>query len=289
MNQIDLHMHSTCSDGTMTPRELIVYAKEKGLRTISVTDHDTISHIKDVLTAAAESDIEVIPGIEVSAEYDARGTMHILGYYIDPENDEIYDMLQDFRDGRDERNPKIIARLNELGLKIEYKDILKESAGQSVGRPHIARVLVNKGYVKDTKEAFDVYLAKGALAYFDRVRFSPEKIISVIHASGGLAFLAHPKQLGIKNRAELETLIEQLIVYGLDGIEVYSSCHMPKNIKLYLDLAKKYDLLISGGSDFHGGTKGYIDMGSIGDAIQLEYAIVEQMKARLKTRQESKS
>lgn len=282
MNQIDLHMHTTCSDGTMSPQEIIAYAKEKGLRTISVTDHDTISHIKEVISAATGSGIEVIPGIEVSAEYDSRGTMHILGYYIDPDNDELYAMLKDFRDGRDTRNPQIVARLNELGLAIEYKEVLKEGAGQSIGRPHIARVLLKKGYVRSTKEAFDRYLAKGAPAYFDRVRFFPEKIISVIHAAGGLAFLAHPKQLGIKNTPELERLVSQLITYGLDGIEVYSSCHQPKNIKTYLDIAKKYDLLVSGGSDFHGGTKEYVDMGCIGDAVELEYALVEKMKARLK-------
>jgi predicted metal-dependent phosphoesterase TrpH len=282
MNEIDLHMHTTCSDGTMTPRQIIAHAKAKGMKVISVTDHDTISHISDILREAEGSGIEVIPGTEVSAEYDSRGTMHILGYYIDPTNDEIYIMLQQFRDGRDERNPKIIERLNELGVNIDYSDVLKEAAGQSVGRPHIARVMLNKGYVSSTKEAFDRYLAKGAPAYFDRVRFYPERIISVIHAAGGLAFLAHPKQLGIKKKDELEKLLIELMQYGLDGIEVYSSCHSAKDIAIYLELARKYDLLISGGSDFHGLLKDHIDMGCVGGDGQLDYAMVEKMKQRLK-------
>jgi predicted metal-dependent phosphoesterase TrpH len=225
--------------------------------------------------------VEIIPGIEVSAEYDSRGTMHILGYFVDPENDEIFAMLQEFRDGRDARNPKIVKKLNELGLAIEYQEVLKEAAGQSVGRPHIARVLVNKGYVKNTKEAFDKYLAKGAPAYFDRVRFYPEKIIQVIHTAGGLAFLAHPKQLGLSNKEQLDRLIAQLVSYGLDGIEVYSSCQSKKDNKQYLALARKYDLLVSGGSDFHGLTKEHVDMGFMGDGVSLDYSIVEKMKERL--------
>lgn len=282
MNTIDLHMHSTCSDGTMTPIQLVEHAAKLCMTVISVTDHDTLSHVKDVMREAERKEIEVIPGIEVSADYPGNGTMHILGYFIDPDNDEIYNMLKKFRDGRDERNPKIIEKLNELGLKIEYSEILKEAAGQSVGRPHIARVMLNKGYIKNTKEAFTKYLAKGAPAYFDRVRFSPEEIISVIHAAGGLAFLAHPKQLGNLNSRELEKLIAELIVKGLDGIEVYSSCQNKKDVKIYKSLAEKFNLLISGGSDFHGITKEYIEMGFLGEGVTLEYSVITAMKNRLK-------
>jgi len=284
MNTIDLHMHSTCSDGTMTPRQLVAHANKLGMTVISVTDHDTICHVKDVQFEAEQQGIEIISGIEVSAEYEGRGTMHILGYFIDPENDDIFDMLKKFREGRDERNPKIVEKLNELGVKIEYTDVLKEAAGQSVGRPHIARVMLQKGYIRNTREAFDKYLAKGAPAYYDRVRFYPEKIISVIHAAGGLAFLAHPKQLGIMNVRELEALVQKLISQGLDGIEVYSSCQNKKEVKIYRTIAEKFDLLVSGGSDFHGITKEHIEMGYIGEGASLDYSVIDAMRARIKSR-----
>mgnify|MGYP006286122701 FL=1 len=281
MNRIDLHMHSTCSDGTMTPSEIVDYAARRGMRIISITDHDTVAHVKEALLAAEERSVEMIPGIEVSAEYESRGTMHILGYFIDHTNEDMNKMLRRFREGRDERNPKIVSRLNELGLDIEYKDVLKEAAGQTVGRPHIAQVLVDKGYVRNSKEAFTKYLAKGSPAYFDRIRFYPDTIIDIIHKAGGLAFLAHPKQLAISDDTRLEELVRSLISFGLDGIEVYSSCHNKKERALYERIAEQYDLLISGGSDFHGVTKEHIELGYIGNGIEMKDRVVTKMKERL--------
>ena len=281
MNRIDLHMHSTCSDGTMTPSEIVDYAARRGMRIISITDHDTVAHVKEALLAAEERSVEMIPGIEVSAEYESRGTMHILGYFIDHTNEDMNKMLRRFREGRDERNPKIVSRLNELGLDIEYKDVLKEAAGQTVGRPHIAQVLVDKGYVRNSKEAFTKYLEKGSAAYFDRIRFYPDTIIDIIHKAGGLAFLAHPKQLAISDDTRLEELVRSLISFGLDGIEVYSSCHNKKERALYERIAEQYDLLISGGSDFHGVTKEHIELGYIGNGIEMKDRVVTKMKERL--------
>ena len=280
MNTIDLHIHSTHSDGTLTPQKIVELALKEGMRVISVADHDTVTQVKEVAKAAEGADIEVISGVEVSADF-TEGTMHILGYGVDPDNDELYEMLQEFRRGRDERNPQIVEKLRELGIDIAYEEVLREAGGVAVGRPHIAQVLLKKKAVKTMKEAFDKYLAKGAPAYFDRIRFSSLKIISAIHNAGGLAFLAHPKQLRIDNKNNLDKLVQKLIDEGLDGIEVYSSCHSKEERKQYLKIAEKYDLLISGGSDYHGIDKDYINMGFVGDGIELDYSVVEKMKARL--------
>jgi len=281
VNTIDLHIHSNHSDGAYSPQEIVRIAEKKGLRAIAVADHDTISHIKPVLSAGEGASLDVLAGVEVSAEFRG-GTMHILGYFVDPDNNELYDMLNRFREGRDERNPQIIEKLNALGIMIDYEEVLQEAAGMSIGRPHIARVLVNKGVVSNMQEAFDKYLKKGAPAYVNRVRFSSQKIISVIKSAGGLAFLAHPKQLNMTDIKDLTALVEKLVHEGLDGIEVYSSCHTAEDIRTYETLTRTYDLLVCGGSDFHGISKPDIAMGFIGEGIELDYQIVEKMKARLK-------
>ena len=280
MNTIDLHMHSTHSDGSFSPGELVRLAEKKNLKVIAITDHDTVTHVKEALLAGEVSTVEVISGVEVSADF-SRGTMHILGYFIDPENDALYQMLGAFRKGRDERNPVIVEKLKALGIEIEYQEVLKEAGGVSVGRPHIAKVLLRKGVINTLQEAFNKYLAKGAPAYVDRTRFSSEEIINVIHEAGGLAFLAHPKQLKREDKRELIAVIDQLIAEGIDGIEVYSSCHTKKETKLYRKIAEEKNLLISGGSDFHGVVKKNINLGFIGPGINLDPGIVEEMKKRL--------
>ena len=284
MNTIDLHIHSTHSDGSYTPRELVKRAKKKGLHAISIADHDTITQIKESLEAGEKYRLEVIAGVEVSADFTG-GTMHILGYFVDPDDDGLFDMVSQFRAGRDERNPKIIEKLNALGADIAYEDVLREAGGLSVGRPHIARVLVKKGFVKSMEEAFRKYLAKGAPAYVNRVRFSSAKIISVIKQAGGLAFLAHPKQLRIGEIQQLQTLVEELIAEGLDGIEVYSSCHSKEETEAYKHIAHTYNLLISGGSDYHGASKPEVGLGYIGEGIELDRSLVDEMKKRLMSRE----
>ncbi len=281
MSEVDLHMHSTCSDGTMKPEELVELAEKKGLKAISITDHDTICHVKEVLAAAKDKSVEVIPGIEVSADFSG-GTMHILGYFINPDDEGLYEMLRNFRSGREERNPKIIEKLNQLGVDISYAEVLKVAGSSIVGRPHIARVLIEKGYAKNHREAFDLYLAKGAKAYCDRVRAEAKTIIGKIHGAGGVAVLAHPKQLNAPNSEALETIVVELIEYGLDGIEVYSSCQNKKESAEYLKVAEKLNLIVTGGSDFHGGNKTNITMGTLGKGVELGYSVVEEMKARLK-------
>jgi len=276
MNTIDLHIHSNHSDGSHTPREIVRMAEKKGMKTIAIADHDTLTHIKETRAASEEVGCEAFAGVEVSADFSG-GTMHLLGYFVDPDNDELFDMLDRFRGARNERNPKIIEKLNTLGCAITFEDVVREAAGSSVGRPHIARVMVRKGLVQNMEEAFQKYLAKGAPAYVNRERFPAQKIIQVIHRAGGLAFLAHPKQLNL-SIPDLHVLVGQLVADGLEGIEVYSSGHTREEMETYSVIAKEYNVLMSGGSDFHGSNKPDIDMGFVGEGIELDTNMVEKMK-----------
>ena len=279
MNYLDLHLHSTFSDGTHTPQELIKMAEKLGLKCISITDHDTVSHISPALAASKNSTVEVIPGVEVSADF-SPGTMHILGYGVDYTNNILQNMLLAYRAGREIRNPQIIKKLQENGCKITYEEIRSVANGETIGRPHIARVMVEKGFVSNIYEAFDLYLKKGALAYVDRVRFSSYEIINAIHNANGLAFIAHPKQLLCNNTTELYEIVTRLVAEGIDGIEVFHSSHKKKDIKIYQKIAENHNLLISGGSDFHGGNKTFPVFGSVGEGVCLGYDIVEKIKAR---------
>ncbi|MBU1862447.1 MAG: PHP domain-containing protein [Candidatus Omnitrophica bacterium] len=282
MNTVDLHLHSTYSDGTYTPAELIHMAEMKGMEAIGITDHDTINHIKEVHKLGAKAKLrDVLAGVEVSAEFSS-GTMHIVGYFVDPDNTDLCDMLNRFTAGRSERNPQIIEKLNALGVSITYDEVLKEANGASVGRPHIANVMVQKGAVRSMKEAFDKYLAKGAPAYVNRTRASSEKIIAVIKKAGGVSFLAHPRQLGVGKKKELERIVARLADEGLDGIEAYSSSHTREDVHRYEGLAQKYQLLLSGGSDFHGLGKEHIVLGFVGAGVTLSYDIIKKMKERIK-------
>ena len=188
---IDLHTHTTASDGSLSPSELVKAAADARLLAVAITDHDTIEGVEEAAQAGSDIGIEVVPGVEVSAEY-SPGQMHIVGLFIDHHNQELGTWLSGIQGGRDTRNPRIIARLQELGLPITMDEVVKVAGEGSVGRPHIARVMVAKGFVDDTQEAFDKYLAKGAPAYFDRLRATPEDSIRRIHSAGGLAILAHP-------------------------------------------------------------------------------------------------
>ncbi len=261
---VDLHTHSTASDGTMSPSEVVRLAKDSGLSAIALTDHDTVSGIAEACATAQTIGIDFLPGIEISAEFPPPGTLHILGYGIDPESAVLKEMTDSLLAGRDARNPKIVAKLNQLGITISMNEVEAEAGGDVIGRPHIAAVLVKKGYVSSVKQAFDQYLAQGAAAYFDKERLTPRRAIDLIHQSGGLAVLAHPIQLRLENDAQLHRVIKDLVDVGLDGIEVIHSDHNEDLIKKYSDIARQYNLLPTGGSDFHGLNKSDICIGFAG-------------------------
>ncbi|MDD5085720.1 MAG: PHP domain-containing protein [Candidatus Omnitrophica bacterium] len=281
MNKIDLHTHTTCSDGTLSPRELVRLAKSSGFKAIAITDHDTVEGNAEARETGTGEGLEVIEGVELSVEF-SPGTMHILGYFVNSVSPELTKSLDFVQRARRERNPKIVEKLRKLGLDISYEEVLKEAGGGQVGRPHFAGVLVKKGYVRDKGEAFARYLAKGRAAYVDKGRFAPREAAEIIHNSGGLVVLAHPSQLHIPTKENLRKLIDELVGYGLDGIEVYSSCHTRKEARLYAELAEEYKLFVAAGSDFHGDNSPGIKLGNVGPGVKVDYELVSLMKEAMK-------
>jgi len=259
-NFVDLHAHSNASDGTADPADLIALADAKKLAAIALTDHDTVAGLAQAGRAAEKfPHLRFVPGVEVSAAFP-RGTLHVIGLGIDPESQALSETLRVLVDSRNDRNPRIIAALRRLGIDISMDDVLACAGGHEgdtgiVGRLHIAEALRRKGCVRGAAEAFEKYIGEGRPAFVDKERLSPRQAISAIRSSGGLAVLAHPTQLGCKNRAQLERVVRELIGAGLDGIEVYHTDHTPQQTREYLALAEKYRLLVSGGSDFHGAAK----------------------------------
>ncbi len=258
---VDLHCHSTASDGTLSPTEVVRLAVRNGLTAIALTDHDTIAGVAEAAAEAQAGNLDFLPGIEISAEYPQPGTLHILGYGVDPGSGILRDMTSTLIQGRDHRNPKIIAKLRELGVAITMQEVEQQAGGAVVGRPHIAAILVAKGYVNSIKHAFDKYLAPGGLAYCDKERLSPRQALEMIHQSGGLPVLAHPIQLRTTNDAQLDRAVKDLVDLGLTGIEVIHSDHDADWIEKCTKLADRYGLLKTGGSDFHGSNKKDINLG----------------------------
>ncbi len=279
MNQVDLHMHTNHSDGTFRPRELVRHAKEKGLTCISVTDHDTMSSFDECADEAKKIGVELIPGIEISAQFEP-GTLHILGYFLDPGQSELQSTLASIQKARLERNPQIIQKLNQLGVSITLAEVEAESGGKQIGRPHFARVLLKKGVVKSMEEAFDKYLGKGQSAYIDKRRLSSRESIQRIRKAGGIAVIAHPKQMKLDEKS-LEKEFERLASEGLGGIEAYNSCQSAAEAGLYKRIAKRFNLFVTGGSDFHGTNKPDVQLGSLGNGAALGYEVIQQMKSSL--------
>lgn len=275
----DLHMHSTASDGTDLPSALAQLAVDNGLSAIALTDHDTTEGLAACGMACAELGISFVPGIEISAdpapirattpigdilEEDHAepmrfGTLHILGLFIRADDPGLLDIHHRIVEARLGRNPAIIAKLQELGVDISYREVqdLADSLQTTViGRPHIAQVLLKKGYVKSIQDAFRKYIGAGAAAYVRRDPLPPREAITAIHSAGGLAILAHPVQLRCANADDLEHAVTRLCVMGLDGIETHHSDHHPSDTERFISLANKLNLLTSGGSDYHGAAKG---------------------------------
>jgi predicted metal-dependent phosphoesterase TrpH len=260
---VDLHAHSTASDGTFPPADVVRLAKEAGLVGLALTDHDTVAGLAEASAEASRLGLAFVPGIEISAIPPVdNGTLHILGYGIDPQNAVLEEMARQLIDARDNRNPRIVARLRELGVDVTMDEALAQAQGGVMGRPHIAALLVKKGVVKTIKQAFDEYLGQGGKAYFDKERLTPRDAIGRIRQAGGLPVVAHPIQLRTSNDAQLQQVIKDLVDLGLAGIEVIHSDHGPAEVEKYTGLADRYNLLKTGGSDFHGTNKKDINLGT---------------------------
>jgi hypothetical protein len=278
MGYVDLHIHTTASDGVMSPSEIVRYAKAKGLQAIAITDHDTIEGLEEGLLEGERIDFEVIPGIEISAEH-CPGSMHLLGFFLDIHHPLLNERLGYLQKARAERNPKIVDRLNRLGIELTYEEVLKASGGGQVGRPHFAQVLLEKNYVRSFQEAFERFLKKGAPAYVDKFRFKAKEAIHFINEAKGVAVLAHPNTLNMNGYSELENLILRLTEEGLRGIEVYYPEHSVLEVAQYKTLAERYGLLMTGGTDYHGIEKNGLDIGVGRGDMRLPYSIVEGLKS----------
>ncbi|NLL31414.1 MAG: PHP domain-containing protein [Clostridiales bacterium] len=244
MNCADLHIHSSFSDGNLTPEEIVEAAKNNGLKAISITDHDCIS--SQYIIEKKYNDINIIPGIELSSEIDNL-EIHILGYYIDYHNENLISTVNKLSKERTKRIEKIISKLNENGINLSMEDI---DSTNSVGRSHIANAMVKKGYFDNYKSAFVNFLVKDKPAYVKGYKLNYKEAIKVIRDSGGIPVLAHPGQ--VYRGLAIESLIKELKFFGLMGLEVYHPSHLREDTNRFYNLAKKYKLLITGGSDYHG-------------------------------------
>lgn len=276
---IDLHTHTNASDGSLSPSALVNHARASDIEAIAITDHDTIDGLPEAIATGEKIGIEVITGLEISAEFNP-GSMHILGLLFDHNDPGLNDTLKDLQRSRAERNPKIIRNLVELGVPVTMEEVEEISGGGQVGRPHMAKALLNNGHVKSTQDAFDRFLKKGAPAYVDKDRLSPKESIDIIHNAGGMVFLAHPATLFI-NGSKRRALFDELKDYGLDGIEVYYSSHSVEDINSLLDNAEKRNFLICGGTDFHGDVKPKIKIGTGYGNLNIPYKVLENLKQHI--------
>lgn len=241
---VDLHAHTDCSDGTLSPSALIEEAVWKGLSAIAVTDHDSVSGIREASAKGYELSIEVISGVEISCEFNGL-ECHILGYCID-DLELISKILHPIIAKRRERMREMVDRINFLGMKLTYSEVEEQAPGEAIGRPHLARALVKKGYVKTIGQAFERYIGDGCSACVEKGRLAVQEAISTIHASGGLAVLAHP------NINDVLLSLPSFLQDGIDGLEVYYPTHSPEFVSLLESLALQHHLVMTGGSDFHG-------------------------------------
>ncbi len=276
---IDLHIHSLYSDGTATPEQLVRMAADLELRGIALTDHDTVEGINEFLAHGAQSEIQVIPGLEISATH-RDFSLHILGYGIDHTSSELVQWLERLQDGRKIRNEHIIRRLRKMGHDIRFEELQSVSRRGQAGRPHIARLMKNKGIVHSTGDAFSLYLRRGGPAWADRFSYSSAESIEMIHRAGGIAVLAHPGMLEQQTRA-LSLVVAELVERGLDGIEAYYPNHSPTMEKNLRALAGKYQLVLTGGSDYHGQHRTFSTMANAGSGFCPPDSLLEPLLKRI--------
>ncbi len=272
---IDLHTHSNCSDGTMTPCELVHHAKESGLSAISLTDHDCISGIGEAVSAGKELGVEVVPGIEFSVQSNTE--THILGYYINPEAEAISHTLPEILRVRNERTEDTARKLCELGFNITCEEARAKAGSDLVGRAHFAKVMVEKGYVSSVKEAFENYLGSGKPAFSSKQYLTAEDAVRVIKESGGVSFIAHLHLIRL-NDSDLFDFLKRMKEAGLSGIEGYYTEYEKEMHEKYMAMAKELSLAVSGGTDFHGKTKPHIKIGKGYGELQIPYSVLDEIK-----------
>lgn len=276
---IDLHMHSTFSDGTLTPEELVAEGHKAGLTVMALTDHDTTDGVARFVAAAQKVGIKTFTGVEVSSEF-SQGALHMLGYGIDPADQQLKQHLRWIRDGRNARNDEIMRKLHTLGIRITMSELRNYAKEEVVARPHFAQVLIARGLARDKKDAFEKYLGKGRPAYAERRRLSTEDTVELIRAAGGVPVIAHPFTLNLSKTA-MRQLLGHLRDVGLLGLEVYYSEHTADMEKEFGRLAKEFGLVGTGGSDFHGANSPAIRLGRGFGSLVVPQDAVDRLEALL--------
>jgi predicted metal-dependent phosphoesterase TrpH len=283
-NGIDLHIHSSASDGTLSPAEIIRRAAKLNLAAIAITDHDTLKGTAIAMRVDRPADLHLLSGIEISAAppagYGIPGSLHILGYGVDPEDNALSGVLAQMKAARDNRTPRIVQALNDLGIEISRAEVAAKVGDSIAGRPHIAQVLMDRGVVSSIDQAFDRYLGKGKPAYQDKERISSAETIGLIQGAGGIAVLAHPGLVEVTSRAR-ERLIAELRGMGLGGLEAYYPEHSAEDTAGFVALARRYGLKISGGTDYHGKNTPGVEMGCGRGDFHVPFTVYEALRATL--------
>jgi hypothetical protein len=267
MKSADLHLHTIFSDGTFSPEELVLQAQKNGLACIALTDHDTVEGCAHAAAACAAVKMEFIPGTELTAEL-ADTELHVLGYFLDTQNEQLLTEIAKFQIVRQNRIHEMVACINELNVPLKVDDVFALANCKSPGRPHVARAMIKAGLVRNLDEAFERFLKKGRPAWVPKAKMSALEGIELIHQAGGLAVMAHP---GLNRTDEI---IPALVDAGMDGIECFHTKHSTATSERYLQIAEKYNLLVTGGSDCHGFSKNKPLIGT----VKLPYEYVEKMK-----------
>ncbi len=276
LGMIDLHVHSRFSDGSFTIPELLQLAQEKGMSGIAITDHDDLHSIPIVQKLTQNMDIDAIPGVEVSTVYN-QIDIHMLGYFIDPKKGILQEKLDFLIDSRYQRNLEMIKRLNDLGYEISYEMLPQNDFARNLGRPHIAEALLKAGYFNTFDEVFKKLLSRGKAGYVDKEGITPIEGIEAIRSSGGIPVLAHPFYC-YRDRRLLEEFVAYLVDHGLGGIETYYVHHTRSETEFIKEIAQKYHLVTTGGSDFHGRYKPAIDLGTGRGSLYIDHSILDQLK-----------
>lgn len=276
MRYVDLHVHSTASDGTLTPTEVVELAIQKNLAAIALSDHDTVKGVSEAIQAAKGTELEVIPATELSCYYQGI-EIHVLGLFVDHQNKEFLDALDQLEEARKKRNLDMLALFQQDRIHITLEDLQAGNPSSVITRAHFARALVQKGFCKDKDTAFRRYLGIGCPYYLPKPQVTPEQSLPMITKAGGIPILAHPMLYKLGHR-QVEELVQYLIPLGLKGIEAYhSSCNPSQSDKLR-SLAIQYGLAISGGSDFHGANKPDIQIGSGRGGLRITEAVLEELR-----------
>ena len=281
---IDLHMHSSCSDGTLTPEELVAAALETGLEAAALTDHDTVSGVERFLAAASGTPLHAVPGVELASMLFSKD-IHVVGLFIDPGCASLLSALEQMRLWREERNAEMVERIRSKGYDVTLDEVLDEAGGESVGRPHMASVLLKKGYFQDMQGVFSRLIGRGGSCYVARKYYPVDACIRLIHEAGGLAIWAHPLHAAHGARAALRKIGSRLVSYGLDGLECYYSMFAEQQQAEALDFARARSLLVSGGSDYHGAPHPQVKMGAgIDGNLAIPFEIYERLLAAKQNR-----